>query len=86
MKMLVVEVVIVAERSDHFVLYRKWGNIHWAKLLHFSQFSRALRKFSHEYLLILYKLCIMALLKCCKRKALQKFSHEKLHWVESTKV
>ena len=33
-----------------------------------------------------HKLCIMALFKCFKHKAPQKFSHEKLHWVESTKV
>ena len=28
----------------------------------------------------------MVLFKCCKRKAPQKFSCEKLHWVESAKV
>ena len=37
----------------------------------------------HEYL---FKLHIMVLFKCFKRGALQKFSREKLHWVESTKV
>ena len=29
---------------------------------------------------------IMALFKCCKHKASQKFSLEKVHWVESAKV
>ena len=50
--------------------YRKRGKIRWAKLSHFS---RAPRKFSHEFL---YKLRIMALFKCCKNKAPQKFSHK----------
>ena len=29
--------------------YRKWGEIHWAKLSRFSRFSVVLRKFSSEY-------------------------------------
>ena len=57
-------------------IYRKRRKICWAKLLHFSWFSRALQKFSRESL---YKFRMMALFKCCKRKALQKFSREKLH-------
>ena len=65
------------------ISYCKWRKIHWAKLSRFSQFSRALQKFSCESL---YKLRIMALFKCCKRKAPQKFSREKLHWVEYAKV
>ena len=45
-------------------IYRKWGKIRWAKLSHFSQFSRVPQKFYREYLFILYKLHIMALFKC----------------------
>ena len=31
------------------IVYRKQGKIHWAKLLHFSQFSGVPRKYFHEY-------------------------------------
>ena len=69
------------------VNYRKQGKIRWAKLSRFSRFSRALRTFYCEYLFfILHKLRIIALFKCCKRKAPQKLSREKLHWAESAKV
>ena len=38
------------------------------------------------WIFILYKLCMIVFFKCCKRKAPRKFSHEKLYWLESTKV
>ena len=63
--------------------YRKRGKIRWAKLLRFSRFSRVPRKFFREYL---FKLRIMPLFMCFKRKAPQKFSREKLHREESVKV
>ena len=66
---------------DQALKYRKRGKIRWAKLSHFSQFSRALQKFSREYIRASYN----GLFKCCKRKALRNFSCEKLHWVESAK-
>ena len=52
--------------------YCKRGKICWDKLLHFSWFSRAPRKFSHEYLFILYKFRITTLFKCGKRKGTAK--------------
>ena len=57
--------------------YHKRGKIRWAKLSRFSRFSRALRKFLHEYL---YKLLIIAFFEWFKRMALQKFFREKLYW------
>ena len=55
-------VFLLMYSTSYGELYRKRGKIRWAKLSHFSRFSRAPQKFSCESL---YKLRIMALLKCC---------------------
>ena len=51
--------------------------------LNFHSFQEYRESFVCEYLFI-YN--IIALFKYFKRKALRRFSHEKLHWVESVKV
>ena len=51
-----------------YVAYRKRGKVCWAKVLRFSWFSSIPQKFSVNLYLYLYKLRIMALFKCFKRK------------------
>ena len=63
---------IIWEGSD----YHKQGKIWLAKLLRFLWFWTVSQKFFHQYLFILHKLRKMALFKCFKRKAPQKFSCE----------
>ena len=62
--------IMVNYDSVYSKTYRKQGKIRWAKFLHFSRFSRAPQKFSHESL---YKLCIMALFKCCNVRHRESF-------------
>ena len=44
------------------------------------------QEYCESFSVTIHKLHIMALFKCFKRKALQKYPREKLHWVESAKV
>ena len=52
-RMLAGMVMIMISTVQH-TTYRKQRKIRWAKLSHFSRFSRALQKFSHEHLQALY--------------------------------
>ena len=48
-RMLASMIMIMISTVQH-TTYRKRGKICWAKLSHFSRFSRAPLKFSHEHL------------------------------------